>query len=41
MYVIHFLIIAAIFAGALPVPAVDRAGAVVLFHGSQGGRGGG
>lgn len=41
MYVIHFLIVAAIFAGALPVPAADCAGAVVLLHGSQGGRGGG
>ena len=38
MYVIHFLIVAAIFAGALPVLAADRAGAVVFLHGSQGGR---
>lgn len=40
MYVIHFLIVAAIFAGALPVPAADRVGAVVFFYGSAGGRGG-
>ena len=32
MYVIHFLIVAAIFAGALSVSAADRAGAVVLFY---------
>lgn len=41
VYVIHFFSFPAIFAGALPVPAVDRAGVVVLLHGSQGGRGGG
>lgn len=40
MYVIHFLIVAAIFAGALPVPAADRFGSVVFLHGSAGGRGG-
>lgn len=40
MYVIHFLIVAAISSGALPVSAVDRAGSVVLLHGSSGGRGG-
>lgn len=40
MYVIHFLIVAAIFAGALSVFAADRAGAVVFLHGAAGGRGG-
>lgn len=39
MYVIHFLIVAAIFAGALPVSAADCAGAVVLLHGAAGGCG--
>lgn len=40
VYVIHFLIVAAIAAGALPVPAADRFGSVVFLHGSAGGRGG-
>ena len=40
MYVIHFLIVAAIFTGALSVSVVDRAGVVVLFYGSAGGCGG-
>lgn len=41
MYVIHFLIVAAIFTGALFVSAADRAGAVVLLYGAACGRGGG
>ena len=41
MYVIHFLIVAAIFADALPVSAADRVGAVVLLHGAACGCGGG
>lgn len=39
MYVIHFLVVAAIFTGTLPLPSVDRVGVVVLFHGAACGRG--
>ena len=37
MYVIHFLIVAAISSGTLLVLAADRVGSVVLFHGAAGG----
>ena len=35
-----FFSFSSIFTSALPVPAADRVGAVVLLHGSSGGRGG-